>query len=402
MRHFIHTLVFLTLILFFAPEQAVSEEARPKICLNMIVKDESAVITRCLSTMLPIIDYWVIVDTGSTDGTQEIIKKYMADNKIPGELHERPWKNFGHNRNEALGLAKNKGDYILFIDADNYYAYEPNFKLPPLDKDFYYIMLSHSGTKYVRIALINTKLDWKWTGVLHEAVGCDAARNFTTLENVTQIVLSDGARSKDPKKYEKDAAIFEEALLEEPDNSRYVFYLAQSYHDAGNRAKALENYAKRAKMGGWDQEVFFSLYRVATIQEAMGMPFETLVSSYKTAFQYRKTRLEPLYHLMRLFEQQKDYKTGYLIGKIAETITQTSDVLFVQQWMYDYGTLLELSVCAYWAGKYKECQQMSLQLLKKNLDPHLQKTIENNLAFANEKLLEKALESRISVLAGTN
>jgi len=46
---------------------------KPTVCLNMIVKNESEVITRCLKSVLPLIDYWVISDTGSTDGTQKII-----------------------------------------------------------------------------------------------------------------------------------------------------------------------------------------------------------------------------------------------------------------------------------------------------------------------------------------
>lgn len=399
MSSIVQTVLFFVLFLFHTSAEATPEQPKQKVCLNMIVKDESAVITRCLASMLPIIDYWVIVDTGSTDGTQQIIKNYMAEKNIQGELHERPWKNFGHNRNEALVLAKDKADYILFIDADNYYAYEPNFKFPILDKDFYYVMLSHAGTKYTRIALINNKLDWKWTGVLHEAVGSDQAKTSATLENVNQIVLTDGARSKDPKKYEKDAAVFEEALKEEPDNSRYVFYLAQSYMDAGNHTKALENYEKRTSMGGWDQEVFYALYKVGVLQEALKMPKETLVNSYKKAFQYRKSRLEPLYHIMRLYENDHDYQSAYLIGKIAQTLPQTQDILFVQQWIYDYGLLLELSVCAYWTEKYEECQKISVDLLKKDLPGDIRKLIESNLSFANDKLLEKVTEGQLADLS---
>src|SRR5579872_2737177 len=104
--------LFSFIPIFFAIGQ---ERSKPTVCLNMIVKDESEVIERSLSSIKHLIDYWVIVDTGSTDGTQTIIKKFLKG--IPGELHERKWVDFAQNRNEALDLAKNKGDYLLFIDA---------------------------------------------------------------------------------------------------------------------------------------------------------------------------------------------------------------------------------------------------------------------------------------------
>ena len=76
------------------------------ICLNMIVKNESKAIRKLLESVKNIIDYWVIFDTGSTDGTQDIIREFLQD--IPGELHERPWVDFAHNRNEALVVAQEK------------------------------------------------------------------------------------------------------------------------------------------------------------------------------------------------------------------------------------------------------------------------------------------------------
>lgn len=46
--------------------------------------------------MKPIIDHWVIVDTGSTDDTQDVILRELEG--IPGSLDAREWVNFGHNR----------------------------------------------------------------------------------------------------------------------------------------------------------------------------------------------------------------------------------------------------------------------------------------------------------------
>src|SRR6185437_6058415 len=85
----------------------------------MIVRNEAHIITETLDAVAPYIDTWVIVDTGSADGTQDLIRTHMAHLGIPGELHERPWRDFGYNRTEALALARGHGDYIFVMDADD-------------------------------------------------------------------------------------------------------------------------------------------------------------------------------------------------------------------------------------------------------------------------------------------
>jgi len=64
--------------------------ARPAICLNMIVRNEAHIIRETLDSVVPYISSWVIVDTGSNDGTQDLIRDHMGRRGIPGELHERP------------------------------------------------------------------------------------------------------------------------------------------------------------------------------------------------------------------------------------------------------------------------------------------------------------------------
>jgi glycosyltransferase involved in cell wall biosynthesis len=359
--------------------------AYTSISLNMIVKDEAPVILRVLESVKPIIDYWVIVDTGSSDGTQDLIRSFMKD--IPGELHERPWVNFGHNRNEALFLAKNKADYVLFIDADETLSFAPNFTLPNLDQDFYYIRIQYGGMTYTRTMLVNNHLDWKWEGVLHEYITSPEARTYSILPGVTNIVHTDGNRSKDEHKYEKDAHLLEEALIEEPNNERYRFYLAQSYKDAKKYELALRNYQKRVEMEGWAEETFWSMLQIALMREILNYSPEIIIDSYYKAYLYRNTRSEPLYRISALLRKENEFEAAYEIAKKGLLIKTPSDTLFVEKWIYDWGLLFEFSIAAYWSQKYSESLLASLLLLEKpNIPENIRTQVENNLVWIRSKL----------------
>ena len=94
---------------------------RPRICLNMIVKTESAIIERCLASTLGVIDCYFICDTGSSDNTVEIISTFFDRHGIPGEIVHTTFRDFSQARNEALIAAQNSAmefDVILLTDAD--------------------------------------------------------------------------------------------------------------------------------------------------------------------------------------------------------------------------------------------------------------------------------------------
>lgn len=396
MKRFSFTLPTLALALMLVFSLHAADK---KICLNMIVKDETHVIKRCLESAKPIIDYWVIVDTGSTDGTQEMIKEFMKG--IPGELHERPWVNFGHNRNEALDLARDKGDYILLLDADEKLVYAPGFKLPPLEKDFYYIQTDHEGLKYKRVELFNTKLDWKWIGVVHEVIHSPQAKTFETLEGIHIFAKTEGNRSKDPQKYHKDAALLEKALLDEPGNTRTVFYLAQSYRDADVPEKALENYKKRSTMGGWDQEVFFSLLQIGHLKQRLKKPNEEILKAYEIAYLYRPSRAEPLYFMAKILNENKEFDKAFALAKQGLSIKESDDILFVDKWIYDYGMLMEYSLAAYWTEQFPEALLATqLMMTKSNLPDIFHRAGQHNLEWINKKLAESASRYANSLLDG--
>lgn len=380
-------IVFLFIFLCTAAVDAAT------ICLNMIVKNETKVIRRCLESVMPLIDTWVIVDTGSTDGTQKLIKEIMKD--IPGELHERPWVDFAHNRNEALQFAKGKADYILFVDADDILTFDPKFVKPQLDKDSYSLNIAYAGTSYSRTQLVKSSLDWKWVGPVHEVVMSSQAKTSAMLSGVTMVIIGGGDRSTDTTKFLKDALVLEKSLQQEPNHTRNTFYLAQSYKDAGLLHKAIEVYKKRVAQGGWPEEVFWSLYQIAIIQETLGVPEDVINKGYTEAYQYRPTRIEPLYRLSSYYRRKENYLLGYALAKQGLNVPPPADPLFVDTWIYQYGLLLEYSICAYWLGKYEESYKACFELLsKKDLPQDVRECTEKNLSFAKERLVPSTSAGR--------
>lgn len=361
----------LTTLMILSGLFLISVQASESICLNMIVKNESHVIRRALDSIKDQIDYWVIVDTGSTDGTQTIIRESLKD--VPGELFERPWKNFAFNRNEALGLARGHSDYILFLDADDWFLIPLGFKWPKLDADAYQMWWVHQNNKasYLKPQLIKANLPWRWEGVIHEYLVCSQNVRFSVLDTIKYRYGNDGARSQDPEKYTKAAAILEEALREEPKNSRYQFYLAESYRCAGLYEKALASYRKAAEMKGWDEEVFWAILHCALLQQRLKYPRETIISSLITAHRFRPYRAEPVYFLAEIYNQGKEFAAAYACIKGWEALPKPAkkDILFNLDWTEDYGIDCQLSICSYYVGKDLESLTVCDALLSKESLP---------------------------------
>jgi glycosyltransferase involved in cell wall biosynthesis len=371
-----------------------------KITLCMIVKDEARVIERCLSSVLPVIDEFCIVDTGSTDGTQQKIKDFFDRNGIPGVVHESVWTDFGTNRSEALQLAgKTDADYAFMIDADEILVFEPGFDpnkfKEGLTADLYNIFAQFGQTRYHRPQLTNNKKPFYYRGVLHEYVDCHepiATRDF--VRGFMNTPIQDGARSADPEKYSKDAIKFEEALasgkVDEKDFHRYHFYLAQSYRDSQQWQKALDAYMKRAELGGWNEEVFYSLYQAGRIMEILEKPVDNIIQLYFRAYQTAPWRAESLWGAARLCRAFSRFDQGYRFAKQGLKIRYPEGALFVGQGVYDWALLDEFSIAAFWTGNYRESRITSIQMLKDGKFPPDQKDrIEANLKFANDAILNE-------------
>ena len=337
---------------------------RPKICLNMIVRNEAHVVREVLDCVAPYISTWVIVDTGSQDGTQDVIRAHLAGLGIEGELFERPWRDFGHNRTEALNLAAGRADYIWVIDADDLVVGTPDFS--GLTADCYEVRYGPAnGFTYWRTQLLRDGLPWRYRGVVHEVVTSDQHRPPQRLPGSYHIESRRlGDRNRDPQKYARDRDLLLAEVERDPDDARSVFYLAQSYFDLGDFANARTWYARRAQMGGWGEEVYISLFRLAHCMEEVGAPWPRIRAILLHAYETRPTRAEALFALARHYRQQGRYRLGHLFARQAASIPlPVEDYLFVGAAAHTWAALDEQAVCASNLGLHSEAFALFRRLL---------------------------------------
>lgn len=364
----------------------------------MIVKNEAHVIARCLASVRPIIDHWMIVDTGSTDGTREIIRRELAD--LPGTLVDRPWVNFGYNRTQALRFAEEERtmqrredvvpdappegrfDFILFIDADETLHVPKGFQWPALTNDAYHFDVRiNDSLEFKRNALVRAGTGFRWEGVLHEYLTRDTPHVWG---EVPLLITSnhDGARGKDPTTYLKDVALLEEAVAKNPESARDVFYLAQSYRDAGMNEKSIDVYKERVELGGWAEEVWYSLFQIAILKERMELSVDVVQEAFLEAYTYRPSRAEPLVELSRYLRERRHYVLAALYARQAALIPYPNDELFIDAPTYKWRALDELSISGFYAGEtYRDvAKSAARRLVNEGLYPamHRERILRNH------------------------
>jgi len=348
--------------------------SRESLVLNLIVKDEAKIIRRCLASCKPHVGAYCIVDTGSTDGTQQLIRDFMGD--MPGEVVERPWRNFGHNRTEAFALTRRWGELALLMDADHVLE---SATLEAIKNGFdeYLVTITNGSMAYSLPRIVRTSKPIIFDGAAHEAIICPTEsylRLDPPLEGWLIREYGDSNRRASGHKFIDDIALLSKQLLERPGDHRTMFYLAQSYRDAGISALALEWYQRCVDVGGWDEQVWYSQYQVGNVLEGMGK-WPEAAAAYLKAYNMRPSRAEPMYRLALHYRKACEYHTAYLYAKTAASIPRSRDHLFVEVEIYEWRALDEQAICGFWVGtaEAREAAQINDRLLSSEIVPHAER-----------------------------
>jgi glycosyltransferase involved in cell wall biosynthesis len=346
------------------------------LCLAMIVRNEAQVIARCLNSVKSLIDSWIIIDTGSTDATPSIIRHELKD--IPGVLYDREWKNFGHNRTELLNLVQGTADYAMLLDAD-ITVENLGFSRNQLTTDLYEVKVSDAYT-YNMPYIVRTSLPWRYEGLTHEYITCDMPTNRDFLPTLVFHHHADGGTR--PEKFQRDKRLLEESVRNNSGDTRAMFYLAQTRQNLGDKPGALAAFRKRIEMGGWDEEVFWSLYQVGHILSSQ-QDWPLAMQAYMSAWEYRPTRAEPLFRIAEGLRIRNHHHNALLWCDKAKTIPLPDDRLFVEKWIYDWGIDFERSVCLWWSGDVEASQEISrLLLTRDDLPDNYRTSVNHNLELS--------------------
>jgi len=315
----------------------------PRICLNMIVRNEAMNIVRCLTSVRPLVDCAVIVDTGSGDETVRLIDEFCAREKLPLALFHSNFTTWDETRNGAIARAHDSEfpfDYLLLVDADMEAFGQLDDEA--LTAPCYGVVQKHGSLEWRNHRLVRRDANPKYIGVTHEYLSFAGA-----VEPLDTLWFYDYATGGcRPGKFERDIELLEAGLRAEPHNARYWYYLGQSFRDAGRDSDAIWAFTERIRLGGWDEETYFAMLERS--RAARRFVKEENLRWALEAYNFRPSRAEALADFSTNFREQGQNALAVVFAEAAMQIERPTDNLFVETPAYTWGPKRDFSISAFY------------------------------------------------------
>jgi glycosyltransferase involved in cell wall biosynthesis len=366
-----------------------------KICLSIIVKNEEAVIERLLNTVWPILDHYIVVDTGSTDNTKQIVEDFFKSKGIPGKVVDHEWNGFGDARMFAYEQSKLTGcSHSFWIDADEQLIIEDNFQIAALKQGLSQcgsatIEVEYGLTTYTRNQFWSNTEDFYWYGPVHEVLMCDKPTKPTGfIKGIRTLVTADGAswmNQTQQQKYEKDAALLLDYVKNDPKKDpRWVFYLGQSYRDAvapENLVESIKWYGERAKMNtGYPEERYYSQLMVASLKGKLNemhtrglwptrYPNGEVIDDFLKCADFEKSRVEHYIPLIKFYQAEQRWESAYVLSSYCmKNFHRKSPYprlgLFIDGESYSWKIADVHAISCWYSGRKDESKKAMNQVMK--------------------------------------
>jgi len=357
-----------------------------KLALNFICKDESPVIENMLESAKDIVDLIVVNDTGSTDGTQQIIKNFGEKYGIPTYVFERPFDDFENSRNHAMQKLRDvvaelnwNADQVhgFWFDCDETLVIDSKFNKSQFTKDLYMINTYIGQMKYTRNTFFKVSKPFRWYGPVHEFIVCDD-QNITSglAENIhVDVKMTGNSWMGDiAEKYASHSYKLEAYINKNRQDPRWIFYTAQSWHDAASikdnkeenderLRRSLKYYRERvSRTDGYAEEIYYAQYRIGTIMRIIEEPWHLTHMELLKAYQIDPLRGESIKVIIDHYLQMGDWNMAYLYSKFAKTTFHGKNpyptrLLFVDEATYVWKFAEAHAAAAFYTGRMDEAKQ---------------------------------------------
>lgn len=363
----------------------------PSLCLNMIVKNESKIITRLFDSVISIIDTYCICDTGSTDNTIELITNYFESKGIKGKIITEPFINFCHNRNFSLKKCIGMSDYVLLMDADMCLDVKNFDKQFLKSADHFCILQGSDSFYYPNMRIVKNNGKYNYVGVTHEYIDVPPNSISSNIPKDKLFIKDIGDGGSKSDKFERDIRLLTKGIEDEPNNVRYHFYLANSYHDSGKYEEAIEWYKKRIEFGSWKEEVWYSYYRIGLCYMKMNKIPDAFYN-WMEGYNYYPERLEGIYEIIKYYRLASKNKLAKIYFDIAFNILKQNHnrdgYLFLHNDVYTYKIYYEFTICAYYLGCTNINDQV-VSILNNSKEESLNNNLLSNIKFYKDILVQK-------------
>ena len=326
---------------------------RPLLGLVMIVKNESRRIVEVIASYRPYIDAWTILDTGSTDGTQDLIRGELAG--IPGTLYEEPFVDFATSRNRALEL---HGQSTMFTIMPNGDVLSGGAELRSFlearraDRAGAYRVRISPG-HYYHPLVMRTGFGWHYKWRTHE---CAMGPNVGPQIPGVTVVRDRGTRTGDEwrLRWERDLVLLNQDREADPSDPRPYFYLGQTHECLGQYAEALPFFERRAELGGYFDEVFEAKFRIGKMMEKLGHPWAEIQQAYLVAYAHDPRRAEPLYAISEHWYDKEQHHISRIFAVAAAETPKPPTDLFLDEDVYTWKAADRAAISSFYAGHKKD------------------------------------------------